>query len=350
MSISTENFSSIQLFTLKNEQGTTVKITNYGAIITSIITADRDGNFADIALGHNSLDEYLTAVDKPYFGSTAGPFANRIAKGQFTLNGKTYQLAINNGENHLHGGNIGLDKVIWAAEELSGDEFSGLQLTYTSADGEENYPGEVNITVEYKLWDNNDLEISYHATSDQDTPINLTNHSYFNLKGEGNGDVLDHLVFINADHYTPTDATAIPTGEIAPVANTPFDFTKTKTIAPDITADHEQIKFGNGFDHNFVLNKNDDDEKMSLAASVYEESTGRYMEVFTEEPGVQFYTGNYLDGRLASKGGKNYVQRGGLCLETQHFPDSPNQAHFPSTILKVGEVYSSKTIYSFSSK
>jgi aldose 1-epimerase len=349
MSISADSFTAIKLYTLKNEQGSIVKITNFGAIITSIITADRNGQFADIALGHNSLDEYLTAVDKPYFGAIAGPFANRIAKGQFTLNGADYQLAVNNGENHLHGGNIGLDKVIWKANEISGEEFTGLQLTYTSADGEENYPGELTISVVYKLWDNNDLEITYHATSDQDTPINLTNHSYFNLKGEGNGDVLDHLVYINADHYTPTDATAIPTGEIAPVTSTPFDFTKEKTIAPDITADHQQIKFGNGFDHNFVLNKNED-EKMSLAASVYEESSGRFMEVFTEEPGIQFYTGNYLDGRLKSKGGKNYLQRGGLCLETQHYPDSPNQEKFPSTILKVGEVYSTKTIYSFSTK
>ncbi|MDD7983473.1 galactose mutarotase [Lentisphaera marina] len=349
MSITAENFTAIKLYTLQNEQGTTVKITNFGAIITSIITADRDGNFADIALGHNSLDEYLTAVDKPYFGAIAGPYANRIAKGQFTLNGKTYQLATNNGENHLHGGNIGLDKVIWSATELKGEEFSGLQLKYTSKDGEENYPGEVKFTLEYKLWDNNDLEITYHATSDQDTPITLTNHSYFNLKGEGNGDVLDHLVYINADHYTPTDSTAIPTGEIAPVANTPFDFTNEKTIAPVISASHQQIEYGNGFDHNFVLNKNDD-EKMSLAASVYESSSGRFMEVFTEEPGIQFYTGNYLDGRLKSKAGKNYIQRGGLCLETQHFPDSPNQENFPSTILKAGDVYSSKTIYSFSTK
>ncbi|WDE95856.1 galactose mutarotase [Lentisphaera profundi] len=347
--MSIEDFTSIKLYTLKNTQGTIVKVTNYGAIITSIITADNQGEFTDIALGHNSLDEYLTAVDKPYFGAIAGPFANRIAKGKFTLNDKTYQLAINNGENHLHGGNIGLDKVIWSPTAISGEEFSGLSLSYIAADGEENYPGNVAFTVEYKLWDNNDLEIYYQASSDQDTYINLTNHSYFNLKGEGQGDVLDHLVFINADHYTPTDSTAIPTGAIVEVANGPFDFTKEKAITTDIDSDHEQIKFGNGYDHNFVLNKNTD-EKMSLAASVYESLSGRYLEVFTEEPGIQFYTANYLDGRLASKNGETYIKRGGFCLETQHFPDSPNQENFPSTLLKAGEPFSSKTIYSFSVK
>ena len=347
--MSSESFTSIKLYTLKNNSGTIVKITNYGAIITSIITADRDGNFADIALGHNSLDEYLTAVDKPYFGAITGRFANRIANGRFSINGTEYQLATNNAPNHLHGGGIGFDKVIWNTEEISGEEFTGLKLTYISVDGEENYPGELKVTLEYKLWENNDLELTYHATTDKATHVNLTNHSYFNLKGEGNGDVLEHEVFINADHITPTDSTAIPNGELASVAGTPFDFTSAKTIAPAIHSDHEQVKFGNGFDHNFVLNKNED-EKMSLAASVYEKESGRFMEVFTEEPGIQFYTGNFLDGRLASKNGSKYIQRGGLCLETQHFPDTPNQPSFPSTLLQPGEVYSTKTTYSFSTK
>jgi len=348
--VAVEDFDNIKLYTLKNRAGTEIKVTNYGAIITSIRVADRNGQFADIALGYDRVEDYMNAVDKPYFGSVVGRYGNRIAGGEFSLDGETYTLAKNNGANHLHGGVIGFDKVVWDAKPISGDDFTGLELTYLSKDREEGYPGNLQCTVVYNLNDANELLMEYRATTDKATPVNLTNHTYFNLAGEGNGTILDHQLQLNADHYTPVDETLIPTGEIAPVEGTPFDFTSAKPIGRDIQQEHQQLEFGLGYDHNFVLNKGDKAGEMTLAATVYEPNSGRYLEVFTEEPGVQFYCGNFLDGRLTGKAGQPYVYRGGFCLETQHYPDSPNQPKFPSTILQPGETYHTKTMVRFSAK
>jgi aldose 1-epimerase len=346
--VSVTDFDSIKPYELTNNAGTTVKITNYGATITSIKVVDRDGKFADIALGYDRVEDYMNAVDKPYFGSIVGRYGNRIAKGRFSLDGKTYSLATNNGPNHLHGGIIGFDKVIWNATPIRGQGYSGVELTYRAKDREEGYPGNLDIKVTYKLTTENELVIEYDATTDKATPVNLTNHTYFNLAGEGNGTILDHELMINADHYTPVGETLIPTGKIESVKGTPFDFTRPKTIVRDINQDNEQLTFGGGYDHNFVLNK--ETEKMTLAATVYEPASGRFMEVLTDQPGVQFYCGNFLDGRLIGKSGKPYVYRGGFCLETQHYPDSPNQLDFPNTILRPGQVYTTKTVYRFSVK
>ena len=348
--VPSEDFSKIRLYTLKNKQGMLVKITNYGATVTSIIVADKKGSFADIALGYNDVESYMNAVDKPYFGSIVGRYGNRIAKGQFSLEGKTYSLATNNGTNHLHGGVIGFDKVVWDSKVISGDAFNGVELTYLAKDGEEAYPGNLQITVTYKLYDSNELSIDYRATTDKATPVNLTNHTYFNLAGEGEGTIYDHDLHINADHYTPVDKTLIPTGEIASVKGTPFDFTTAKAIGKDIKSTHQQIKFGLGFDHNFVLKKGVNTKAVTLAATAYEKKSGRFMEVFTKEPGIQFYSGNFLDGRLIGKSGKKYLSRGAFCLETQHYPDSPNQKDFPNTILLPGQEYRTSTIYKFSVK
>lgn len=344
------DFDTIKLYTLKNQSGMEVKVTNYGAIITSIVVTDRDGAFADVALGYDRVEDYMNAVDKPYFGAVVGRYGNRIAKGKFTLNGEIYSLAKNNAPNHLHGGVIGFDKVVWTAKPIRGEGFTGVELTYLAKDREEGYPGNLAITVTYKLTEANELVVEYDATTDKATPVNLTQHSYFNLAGEGNGTILDHQLHINADHYTPVDATLIPTGEIAPVKGTPFDFTTAKTVGRDILQANEQLSFGLGYDHNFVLNKKGKEGQMILAATVYEPQSGRLMEVLTEEPGVQFYCGNFLDGRLTGKAGKSYLYRGAVVLEAQHFPDSPNQANFPNTILNPGETYRTKTVYRFSAK
>lgn len=342
------DFDNIKLYTLKNDSGMTVKITNYGAIITSIVVPDRDGKPGDVALGYNRVEDYINAVDKPYFGAIVGRYGNRIAKGAFSLDGETYALAINNGENHLHGGIIGFDKVVWDARLVGGDDWTGLELSYLAKDKEEGYPGNLNLQVTYKMMNTNDLVVEYHATTDKATPVNVTQHTYFNLKGEGEGTILDHELMINAKKYTPVDSTLIPTGEMPAVAGTPFDFTSAKTIGRDIGHDNEQLTFGGGYDHNFVLDSTGD--AMTLAARVHEPTTGRVLEVHTTEPGVQFYCGNFLDGRLKGKSGKPYVHRGGFCLETQHYPDSPNQPNFPSCIVKPGEEFKSTTIFKFSTK
>lgn len=345
-----EDFDSIQLATLKNSQGMTVKVTNYGATVTSIMVPDRNGKLADVALGYNRVEDYMNAVDKPYFGAIVGRYGNRIAKGKFSIGNETYKLAVNNGENHLHGGVIGFDKVVWTMQAAQVKNAEAVKLTYLAKDKEEGYPGNLQITVTYTLTNANELKVDYLATTDKATPVNLTQHTYFNLKGEGEGDILDHEMMINAEAYTPTDAGAIPTGEIAPVKGTPFDFTSPKPIGRDINQNHEQIKFGMGFDHNFVIKRAAGDKSMQLAARVVEPKSGRTMEVLTTEPGIQFYCGNFLDGRLKGKAGKAYVQRGGFCLETQHYPDSPNQPKFPSTILEPGKKYETSTIYKFSAK
>lgn len=348
--VKVSDFDGIRLYELVNKTGMSVKITNYGAIVTSIRVPDREGRFADVVLGYNRMEDYINAVDKPYFGAVVGRYGNRIAKGKFTLDGKTYTLAVNNGPNHLHGGMIGFDKVVWDATPVQSDGATGLTLTYRAKDMEEGYPGNLDITVTYTLTDENELSIDYQAVTDKATPVNLTNHTYFNLAGEGSGTILDHHLRVNADHYTPVDDTLIPTGKIEPVKGTPFDFTSPKPIGRDIGADNEQLTFGGGYDHNFVLNKTETSDRMTLAAAVYEPTSGRRMEIFTVEPGLQFYSGNFLDGRLTGKSGKRYVYRGGFCLETQHYPDSPNQPNFPSVILHPGQTYKTRTLYKFSTQ
>lgn len=347
--VKVEDFDNIKLYTLQNSQGVTVKVTNFGAIITSIIVPDRDGKLADIALGYNHLEDYINAVDKPYFGAVVGRYGNRIANATFTLNGTTYELAKNNGPNHLHGGIIGFDKVVWNAEPIAGDGWTGVKLSYLAKDKEEGYPGNLQVHVTYRLNNQNQLIVDYAATTDQATPVNVTQHTYFNLKGEGNGTILDHELMLNAKHYTPVDETLIPTGQIAAVSGTPFDFTTAKAIGRDIAQPNQQLEFGLGYDHNFVLDRTDDKD-LTLAASVYEPSTGRVLEIHTTEPAVQFYCGNFLDGRLKGKSGKTYVHRGGFCLETQHYPDSPNQPKFPSTILQPGQEHRSTTTFTFSTR
>lgn len=343
-----KDFDGIQLYTLTNSKGMQVKITNYGAIITSIVVPDRDGKLGDVALGYDRVEDYINAVDKPYFGAIVGRYGNRIAKGEFTLDGENYSLAINNPPNHLHGGVIGFDKVVWDAKLTRGRGWRGLELTYLAKDREEGYPGNLKVTVTYKLNEENELRVDYHATTDKATPVNLTQHTYFNLKGEGEGTILDHELMLRASKYTPVDEGLIPTGELAAVAGTPFDFTTAKAIGRDIGQENQQLTFGLGYDHNFVLDKTG--EAMSLAARVHEPTTGRVLEIETTEPGIQFYCGNFLDGRLRGKSGKPYVNRGGFCLETQHYPDSPNQPDFPSTILQPGETYQSTTVFKFSAK
>jgi len=349
MNIKTESFgktkegTEVQVYTLTNQQGVQVKITNYGATVTSIITPDKNGQGGDVVLGFDNVEGYQSDAflkSGPYFGAIVGRYGNRIAKGKFTLEGKTYTLATNNGENHLHGGTKGFDKVVWVAKPLP--EQNALQLTYVSQDGEEGYPGTLTATVIYTLTSDNALNIDYTATTDKATPINLTNHSYFNLAAGQAPDALGHLLMLAADRYTVVNASLIPTGELRPVTGTPMDFTKPTAIGARLA----QVE--GGYDHNYVLKNSDSSSK--LAAAVYEPTSGRYMEVFTTEPGIQFYSGNFLDGSLTGKGNTNYKQHYGFCLETQHFPDSPNQSNFPNTILRPGETYNTSTSYKFSVK
>jgi len=347
---------AVTAYTLRNAGGMEVVAIDYGAIITHLRVPDAVGSHGDVALGFDTLDGYLS--DPPYFGAIVGRYGNRIAAGRFTLDGGEYELATNNGPNHLHGGIVGFDKVLWDVEMLElgeteeGGPAGALRMTYVSPDGEEGYPGTLTTRVTYTLRDDDALVIDYAITTDAPTPVNVTQHTYFNLAASG--DVLAHVLTLNADHFTPVDSTLIPTGEIAAVAGTPFDFTAAKPIGRDIDADDEQLGFGGGYDHNFVLNRDAAtdavDRALVLAAEVFEPASGRVLEVLTTEPGVQFYSGNFLDGTITGKNGGPYEYRGGFCLETQHFPDSPNQPTFPSTILRPDETYHSRTEFRFSAR
>jgi aldose 1-epimerase len=339
------------LYTLTNTHGMEVRAMSYGATIVSLRVPDRNGQSDDVVLGFDAIDGYLAV--EPYFGAVVGRYGNRIAKGRFTLDGQTYQLATNNGANHLHGGVKGFDKVVWAAEPFNRDGQSGVVFTHTSPDGDEGYPGTLNARVTYTLTPANELIVDYLATTDKATPINLTQHSYFNLAGAGTGDILNHQLTLDADRFTPVDATLIPTGDLAPVEGTPFDFRRATKIGARINADHPQLKYGTGYDHNWVLTRPDEGARQPAlhhAAKLEEPESGRTLDVSTTEPGVQFYTGNFLDGTLTGKSGRVYKQRYGLCLETQHFPDSPNHSGFPSTILRPGERYQSRTMFAFSAR
>ncbi len=331
-------------FTLKNKSGTRMRVSDYGGIVMELHVPDRDGAFSDVVLGYDSVADY--GEDSPYLGALVGRYGNRIAKGRFSLDGQEYELARNNGESHLHGGIRAFDKVVWNSESISGEGYTGLCLNYLSPDGEEGYPGNLDVVVTYKLTDQNEWIIEYKATTDKPTVVNLTQHSYFNLSGHAAGQNLDHEVLINADSYTPVDANLIPTGLLAPVEGTPFDFRESTKIGDRIDDSHEQLERGRGYDHNYVLNK-EAPYSLDLAATVYEPHSGRTLDVLTTEPGVQFYTGNFLDGSVVGKEGVRYRFRNGFCLETQHFPDSPNQPNFPTTRLNPGQVYQSTTVYRF---
>lgn len=331
-------------YTLRNKNLAEIKVINYGGIITSIKVQDKHGKLDDIVLGFDNLQDYLK--NEPYFGAIIGRYGNRIANGRFSLEGKEYVLAQNNGHNSLHGGNKGFDKVCWDAEELTNGEDLALKLSYTSKDMEENFPGTLKVEVVYAWSDDNELKITYTATTDKTTIVNLTQHSYFNLSAEKGSDVLDHELTLHAERFLPIDVNLIPTGEFRNVTGTPFDFTKPASIAKHINDKDKQLEFGLGYDHCWVL-----DGKpgvLHLAASALEPVSGRVLKVFTTEPGIQFYSGNFLDGRLKGKAGIAYAKRSGFCLETMHYPDSPNKAHFPTVVLKPGETYSTQTVYKFS--
>ncbi len=337
----------VDLYVLTNKNGVEVDITNFGAAVVSLKVPDRHGKTDDVVLGYDDLDGYLH--DKSYFGATVGRYANRIAHGKFTLNGTTYTLAKNDGENHLHGGVRGFNKVVWEAKDVSTAGAAALQLNYLSKDGEEGYPGNLSVQVTYTLTNNNELKIDYAATTDKDTVLNLTHHSYFNLAGQGKGDILQHQLLLHASRFTPVDATLIPTGEIRSVKGTPLDFASATAIGSRIGQDDDQLKLGHGYDHNFVLDGGTGGAPV-LAAQVYEPSSGRVMEVWTTQPGIQLYSGNFLNDTIRGKSGSTYQRRAAFCLETQHFPDSPNKPNFPSTILKVGGQFKSSTTYKFSSR
>jgi aldose 1-epimerase len=333
----------VELYTLRNARGSEAQICNYGGIVTSLKVADKLGKFSDVVLGFDNLDSYIK--QSPHFGCLVGRYGNRIAKGKFTLNGKEYKLAVNNGPNSLHGGLKGFDKVVWDAKIVVGSAGPALKLSYTSKDGEEGFPGNLKVTAVYTLTEDNALQLDFTATTDADTVLNLTHHSYFNLAGHG--DVLGHVATINADKFTPVDATMIPTGEIRLVKGTPMDFTAATPIGARINSDYEQIKLGGGYDHNWVINQATPGQ-LTHAATVTEATSGRVMEVWTTEPGVQFYTGNFLDGSITGKDAWVYQTRNGFCFEPQHYPDSPNQPGFPTTVLKPGQTYQNTIIYKFS--
>ena len=334
----------VTVFTLTNRQGMQVKVLDFGAIISAIQVPDRDGTVADVVLGFERLEPYL--ANSAFLGAVIGRYGNRIAEGRFSLDGKDYQLAVNNAPNHLHGGDQGFHQVMWRAAPFTKDGAVGITFTRSSPDGEDGYPGKLDVTLTYELDDDNALSLRYHAVTDQATPINLTNHSYFNLAGQGT--ILGHEVTIDADRYLPVDAGSIPTGELADVSGTPFDLRRSTVIGDSIALPHEQLRIGRGYDHNFVLNQQPG-QLLNLAATVREPQSGRVMQVYTQEPGIQFYSGNFLDGSQHGKL-RTHSYRGALCLETQHFPDSPNQAHFPNTILRPGKEYQTYTVYRFSAE
>jgi aldose 1-epimerase len=335
----------VQLYVLTNANGVKAQIMDYGATVVSLEVPDRDGKMADVVLGYDNLRDYIK--NSPYFGAIVGRYGNRIAKGRFTLEGVEYTLAKNNGENHLHGGIKGFDKVLWKSESVNKQNAVGVKFSYLSKDGEEGYPGNLDCSVTYLLTNDNELKIEYLAATDKPTPVNLTHHGYFNLTG-CERDILGHELMLKADRLTPVDSGLIPTGELRPVKGTVMDFTKPTPIGARINSDDQQIKFGGGYDHNWVLKRTG--KGLSLAARVYEPSSGRIMEVLTTEPGVQFYSGNFLDGTITGKGGIVYEHRYGFCLETQHYPDSPNKPSFPSVILHPGQKYAQTTIYRFSTR
>jgi aldose 1-epimerase len=339
----TEDGQPVDLYTLTNKNGMEAVITNYGGTLISLKVPDRNGRLDNVVLGYEKLSDYENGSS--FFGGTIGRYGNRIAHGKFMLDGVTYTLAKNNGENHLHGGVKGFNKRVWTAKDVSGSAGQALELTYLSKDGEEGYPGNLSVKVVYSLTNQNELKIDYSASTDKDSVVNLTNHSYFNLAGQGNGDILDHQLMIRADRFNPVDGTLIPTGELPSVKGTPFDFTQATAIGARINQDDEQLKFGKGYDHNWVLNGG-----KGTVAQLYDPKSGRLLEISTTEPGIQFYSGNFLDGTIHGTAGKVYNLRSGLCLETQHFPDSPNHRNFPSTVLKPGQRYRSTTVYKFSAK
>lgn len=332
----------VDLYSLTNQSGMEVRIMTYGGAIVSLRVPDRAGRIGDVVLGYDRLDGYLE--NNPYFGGIIGRYGNRIAKGRFSLNGREYVLARNNGANHLHGGVKGFDRAVWKAKETSSPEGARLELNYVSKDGEEGYPGNLSVTVAYTLSDRNELKIQYAATTDKDTVVNLTSHSYFNLAGGGT--ILNHELLINGSRFTPVDQGLIPTGELRRVKGTPMDFTRPTPIGSRIDEQDEQLVFGKGYDHNWVLDHTG--SVTALAARLYDPGTGRVLEIHTTEPGLQFYSGNFLDGSITGKGSQVYHKRHGLCLEPQHFPDSPNKPGFPSTVLRRGRKYASTTVYKFS--
>ena len=335
--------SSARIYTLTNKNGVEARITNYGGILISLKAPDRNGEMADVVLGFDSLAGYL-ANPGPFFGALIGRYANRIGHARFSLDGMEYHLEKNDGENSLHGGAHGFDKRVWSSRALPDD---GVELTYLSKDGEDGYPGNLTVKVTYHLTSNNELRIDYSATTDKDTVVNLTNHAYFNLKGAGSGDILNHRLMLNADRFTPVDSGLIPTGELRSVNGTPFDFRKATAIGARIEQNDEQLKLGKGYDHNWVVNGG---SGLRFAARVEEPESGRVLEVYTTQPGVQLYTGNFLDGSIQGKGGKTYGRRSGFCLETQHFPDSVNHPGFPSVILRPGQTYRQITSFKFSTQ
>jgi aldose 1-epimerase len=336
----------VDVVTLRNDAGVEVRIMTFGAAVLSLRTPDRTGAPGDIVLGFDTVEPYTGR--SPYLGAIVGRYGNRIAKGTFAIDGHAYKLATNDGANHLHGGVAGFDKRLWSSEPFTSDDAVGVKLRYTSADGEEGYPGTLQVAVTYSLNERNELTIDYHATTDKATVVNLTHHSYFDLGAGRSADVLGTELTINADRYTPVDAGLIPTGELAPVAGTPFDFRTPAAIGARIDHDHPQLITGHGYDHNWVLNRQTDG--LPLAARAWDPVSGRTLEVRTTEPGLQFYSGNFLDGTLTGKSGRVYGRRSGFCLETQHFPDSPNHPDFPSTLLRPGQEYRSRTVFTFGAK
>ena len=335
---------SVKLYSLVNENGLSAQITNYGGIVTSLQVPDKNGNFTDVVAGYNSVDKYIEA--SPYFGCLVGRYGNRIANGKFSIDGQDYTLATNNGKNSLHGGLQGFDKVVWEAQAKNTPNGPSLELTYLSPDGEEGFPGSLQVKAVYTLTNDNELKLEFTASTDKTTPINLTHHSYFNLAGPDNGDILDHEVTINADTFTPVNEDLIPLGIFQSVKGTPFDFTKPQKIGARINSHNTQLKFGGGYDHNWVINRSG--EGLAFMAKVREETSGRVMEVFSTDPGLQFYTGNFLDSTNTGKNGKAYKHRSAFCMEPQHYPDSPNHKNFPSTLLSPGETYKHTIVYKFS--